>query len=239
MKDDLLEKIKSRGFWRISFQPIVAIQKFSSLSECKEIVEKNAVKQRGWDYPAIPRGSRDYMGIEPAENYYCGWTDWMNYKEFWRMYQSGQFLHYLALGEDWFGEDEWHKELAQKIKPMSSLNIIGSVVYQITEIFEFLSRLTNSGMYDEGVYVSISLNNTKNRELWISDPMRASFLRPYKTVAAKIEFTKKYSREQINESPKNNALEAMRYFFERFGWENLPIETLKKDQDNFLAGKFF
>lgn len=235
MKTDLLQKIKSRGYWRINFQPVVDRQKIDSLGSCKDIVEKNTVELRGWDYPHFPRRSGDDTGLEPAERHYIGWIDWNKHKEFWHIYQSGQFLHYVALREDWLEEDDWHHNLAEKIKPGSSLGIIGSVVYQMTEIYEFLSRLGNTGVYDEGVRVSITLNNTQNRELWIEDNMRAPFFSPYKTGAEKIEFKKDYSKEQIITTPKELALEVILYIFDHFGWHNPPIETLKKDQDNFIA----
>jgi hypothetical protein len=153
------------------------------------------------------------------------------------MYQSGQFLHYLALREDWFDENHGYNDLKEQIKPMSSLNVIGSVVYQIAEIFEFLSRLANSGIYEEGVRASISLNNTLNRQLWISDPMRAPFLESYKTAAFKIESVNELSMDKAVGNSKQLAMEAMLQILDHFGWHNPPIETLKKDQENFLTGK--
>lgn len=234
MKKDLINKIKLRGYWRINFQPLTDFQKFKTLAECKDIVEKNSVELRGWDYPHFPRRMDENDGLAPGNDYYEAWVDWWNHKEFWRMYQSGQFIHYLALREDWFEEDEWRNNLTEEIKPGTSLGIIGSTVYQMTEIYEFLSRLVNAGIYDEGVSVSISLNNTRGRELWIEDKMRAPLFNRYKTVAEKIEFVKEYSKDQIITSPKDLGLDAAIYIFERFGWHTPPIETIKKDQENLL-----
>jgi len=235
MKKDLLEKIKSRGYWRINFQPLVDAQKFISLGECKDIIEKNTIELRGWDYPHFPRRKGKDAGLEPGENFYQGWIDWENHKEFWRMYQSGQFIHYLALREDWFEDNSWGQNLYEKIKPMSSLGIIGSVEYQMTEIFEFLSRLGTANVYNEGVRVSIILYNTENRELWIEDSMRMSFFQPYKTGMPKVGFIKEFAKEQIVTNSRGLAFEVIKYIFDRFGWDNPPIETIKKDQDNLLS----
>jgi len=237
MNEDLIKKIKSRGYWRVNFQPLIESQRFSSLGDCKEIIEKNTVKLRGWDYPHFPRRRGDDTGLDPGDNFYEGWVDWENHKEFWRMYQSGQFIHYLALREDWFEEDSWRSQMVEKIDPMTSLNIIGSVVYQMTEIFEFLSRLANDGIYDEGVRISISLNNTKNRKLWISDPMRAPFFQTYQTAAEKIEFVKEVNKEQIVSASQELALEAIKYIFDRFGWHNPSEDIIKKDQESLLSGR--
>jgi len=237
MKPDLQEKIKTRGYWRINFQPLVYQQKISSLGSCRDFVERHIVRLRGWDYPAFLRKNDEYSGLEPAADFYLGWVDWENHKEFWHMYQSGQFLHYLALREDWLEEGGWHRQLAEQIRTMSSLGIRG-VVYQMTEVFEFLCRLAGAEIYEEGVRVSISLNNTQNRQLWIEDRMRAPFSRVYKTAASKIEFVKQRvsKSEAIGES-KEMALQAITHFFDRFGWHNPTIETLKKDQNQLLSGK--
>lgn len=237
MQKKFIDKIKSRGYWRINFQPLVDKEKLT-LAECNELIEKNNVSLRGWNYPHYPGRRGDDTDVESHDNFYQGWVDWENHKEFWRMYQSGQFLHYLALREDWLEEDSWSDDLRKKIKPMEKLGVTGSTIYQITEIFEFLARLAQAGVYDEGIKVNIELFNTKDRELWIEHQMRAGFLRPYKTSSNSIIFSKKYTKESILSSPRELAFEAICYIFDRFGWHNPSPDMIQKDQDEILTGKF-
>lgn len=234
MNQDIIDKIKSKGYWRINFQPVVDALKIESLGGCKEIVEKNAVELRGWDYPHFPQRRGDDTGLETGENFYHGWVDWEGNIEFWNMYQSGQFINYLALEEDWDEENTWRQDPARKIKPKTLISIVGSIVYQLTEVFEFLSRLGRAGIYDEGVFVSISLNNTKGRKLWISDPNRGPLLGTYDTGADKIEFSRQYTRDDIITRPKDLAFEAIIYVLDHFGWHKPSIEVIKKDQENLL-----
>jgi len=118
------------------------------------------------------------------------------------------------------------------------LGVTGSTVYQLTEIFEFLRRLVNEGLYDEGVAVKISLNNIMDRELWIEDIVRrAPFFTPHKTGAAKFDFSEAYSKEQIMSQSKEIAMSVIKMIFERFGWDNPSSEALEQDQNNLLAGK--
>lgn len=238
MKSDLIEKIKSRGYWRINFQPLVAVQKLKNLSDCKNLVEKNSVVLRGWDYPHFPNRSDEKTGLEPGNNYYQGWIDWWSHKEFWRMYQSGQFFHYLGLREDWYEEDGWFGDTAKEIKPGSSLSVVGTI-YQITEIYEFLARLARDGIYEEGVDVNISFNNTLNRKLWLDDLKRAPFSYDRKTGAEKIEIPPhKYKKDKIVNQARDLALEIIIYIFDRFDWPQPPVETIKRDQDNLLSRRF-
>lgn len=233
MNDDHIEKIKSRGYWRINFQPLVFAQNIGSINKCREIVEKNAVHLRGWDYPHVPNRNDKDTGMDLCDGYCQGWVDWRNHKEFWRMYLSGQFLHYLGLREDWLDEDSSQSSLAEEIKPMSSLNVI-TTVYQMTEIFLLLERLTGDGLYNESISVSISLINTQDRKLWISDFSRGDFVYPRVTGAERIEYSKRYEVTEALTNIKQLAIEAVLYFFDRFGWDNPPLDALKKDQGDFF-----
>ena len=197
MKKGLLETIKSRGYWRVNFQPLTASTRLKTLQECKDIMEKNSVRLRGWDYPHFPRRNDEDGGTAPCGEFYEGWEDSGLHKEFWRMYKSGQFLYYRSLREDWIKEEGFTSGRIKDIKPGEKLGIVGSVIYEMTEAFEFLSRLTQAGLYDEGVNVKISLHNTQGRELWVEDEMRAEFIFPRKTGASELVFSESYTKEDI------------------------------------------
>jgi hypothetical protein len=234
MKTDLIKKIKSHGYWRINFKPVVYEDKIKSLEDCKLIVEKNLVRFRGWNYPHFPSKSKENAAIEIGNNYYMGWIDWDYNKEFWYMYQSGQFLHYRALKEDWYDESDFVDDADKKKFKPQDLLIITTTIFQLTEIYEFLSRLTRAGIYDEGVIVDISLNNTLNRVLYLNDSSRIPLDEEYKTTMNNIEFKKKYDKKQVLSIPNRLALETVCYFFERFGWHSPPMQTFINDQENLL-----
>lgn len=228
----ILDKIRSRGYWRINFEPLVYSKKIKTLSECKSIVEKNSVTLRGWDYPHIPRRKEGEIGMYAADNYYEGREDWHNHKEIWRMYQSGQFLHLLGLRDDWMELSGWGIAPNSEVKPGSQLNLIGEVTYEFTEIFEFLSRLGGAGIYDEGVRVTISLNNTKGRKLVVGGDRL--LWDDYVTEMDKITFERECTKEEILTKSNELALEAIVYFFERFNWEHVPLEAIRDDQQKLL-----
>lgn len=232
MKAGLLDQIKSRGFWRINFQPLVAAQKLPTLAACKEAVEGSSVELRGWDYPHFPRRIDADSGIETGNDYYQGWIDWGAHKEFWRMFQSGQFIHYLALREDWTAEDEWYT--GQPKKPGEVLSVIGTV-YQITEIFEFLTRMTKRGVYDEGARVNLSLRNTAARHLWVGDPGRVPLSMTYSTGASEITFDKQFGKDEILAKPKDLAFDMIIQIFDRFQWHAANKDVIKQDQEKLLS----
>lgn len=238
--EEVIKTIKSKGYWRISFEPLEYIEQAIQLSKCKELVEKNSLHLRGWDYPHVSHRQGDDSKLEVGANYWQSWLDWKgeNHKEFWRMYQSTQFIHYLALREDWLDGYRQRNIMSDDsyVREGEGLGVVATT-YQITEIFEFLTRLMTDGLYESGVKVSIALHNTRNRSLLVDSSHRIGFSYLRQTSADIIPFEGTYSKEEIMEKAKDKAFDAIVYFFERFGWESPNIEVIKSDQDNFLSGR--
>lgn len=235
MKDGLIEKIKSQGYWRINFQPLSFRKNLKSLADCKNAIEKVSFDLRGWDYPYFPRQNNENEGLEPCGEYYQGWIDWGVHKEFWRIYKSEQFLQYLAFREDWYQEDEWFKERANLVKPGTALGVNGSL-FLATEVFEFVSRLIRNGLYKEGVNLSLTLHNIKDRELWIEDPGKMPLRYARRTGAEEIKIERKFSVEEILTHSRKEAINVTLEIFDNFDWGNPSRENLEKDQDRLLSG---
>lgn len=235
MKDDFIDTVKSRGYWRINFQPTGKPANLS-LKECEELVDKNSVRLRGWYYPFYGHGSADNHGISNYNNYVGGWIDAGEFKEFWRMYQSGQFLHYSAVQEDWLTpETSTIRRNPNELEPGKYLNFVGSLTMYITEIIEFLTRLHRSGLYQDGVSVKISLHNTKGRELTSFEFMRhLSF--PKKTQEDTIVFQHIYTPDELSQPARDLAIEPILRFFELFNFADVSVEqVIKKDQDQLYG----
>ncbi|MCP2598727.1 putative DNA binding domain-containing protein, partial [Candidatus Aminicenantes bacterium AC-335-L06] len=234
---NIITKIKSRGYWKVRFRPLIYKKnRIPKLSNCKEIVKRNVVIFRGWDYPHFPIRGGTNSGLLPGNNFYEAWIDRRVHKEFWRMYQSGQFINYRALWEDWDEEDPWIVEQEKK-QPMKYLGVLHTIG-QITEIFEFLAGLSKEGIFKEGMNLLISLNNTMDRKLWLEDRSRIPFFYDHKTGAPAIKFQKEYTEREIIENSTELAVEAILYFFERFDW--IPSkEMIKEDQKKLLRHRRF
>ncbi len=233
MKENLVEEIKKHGYWRVNFQPL-KINRIENLQTCRELIEKSRVSLRGWDYPHVQRVSNASGATEACGEYFQSWTDWEDHKEFWRMYKSSQFLYYRAFQEDWLKNNSWMRTM-EDLPPGTLLGFLGTVIYQTTEGFEFLYRLIQNGLYQDGVLVDFSLNNLKGRELWIEDGGRVPFSYPRKTGAENLKFIKTYTKEEVMQNSKLLANSIIREIFDSFEW-NPSVEQILKDQDKLLAG---
>jgi hypothetical protein len=226
----IVEKIKTRGYWRLLAHPIVYRELIKDMKDCRNIVSDCAVLLRGWDFPHVPQRRDSDTDLVPCEHCYEGWVDWSVHKEIWRFYQSGQFVTYRGLWEDWADEDILFPDEAG-----SQLARVGVIhtTYQLTEFYAFLSALAAKGIFADGMQLTLDLSNIKGRELWIDAPLRAQFMYPRRTGAGSIEFVQEYTEKELRENWIELSTETILYIFKRFDWEPQP-ELIIKDQYELL-----
>jgi len=236
-KSEVIEEIKRRGYWFINIHPnIYKERRIESRSKVKEIVENAVVELRGWDYPHFhDREGEPYHienGVEKMIN-------WEIHLEFWRMTQSANFIHLLALREDWIKDFEYRNmwSVGDELKGNKLLGILGTL-YTLTEIFEFAKRLTKQNIFDEILVIDINLHDMFNRQLFVDSPSRIPFFFPRIARSEKPwKWKGEYKTAEFLEKSADFAFEAYMDLIDLFQWENPPKEGLKNDQQKFLEGK--
>jgi hypothetical protein len=227
-----LEKIKGRGHWYIRFRgERYNPQRLETQLQSDELIQRLVVSLRGWDYPHYPR-----EGAIFGPNYCEGTVDWEGHIEFWRFYQSGQFVHYLALREDWIAQDSWltRDPRFANLQPGSALFVI-STIYTLTEVFELLRRLTSHDIYGDAVTVSLELSPIDNRHLRLLDDFRrAPLMDDYVCRVPKFDWDKTYRKDEVLETSSELALEVIQKLFLLFQWRRQPIGTFRGDQQALL-----
>jgi hypothetical protein len=219
----ILSKIRERGYWRVVIRPTSFEEKhIPEYSELFRIVERNAVRLRGWDYPHIdyksqPERGNDWVGQE---------FQWEDELEVWRLYQSGQFVHYFAIAEEWRDESS--------LRPPDQGWAWGrhmyyiSTVYSFLEIYEFAARLALSPAGGVMMHVEIELGNLKGRRL-IPETIDYQLGREYRITLPTWEHVWEGAQTELIASPRELAALATRELFARFGLD-LGLDILKKLQ---------
>lgn len=239
-KDDVIKKIKSKGYWEINIRPDVYNSQRIEKQKIKEIVRSAVVELSGWDYPHF----RDSEGEPyPILNGIEKFIDWSNYIEFWRMTQSANFYHLLALREDWIEAERYkHMQIgwgdSSELQNKKWLGVLGTL-YTLTEIFEFTKRLVAKNIFNENIIIEVKLYGLENRIFVVDSPDKVPFMFERK---AKISEPWAYHKtlfsvnEVLNKADELalNALIDLVYLFE---WDNPPVESLKNDQQKFLQGR--
>jgi Putative DNA-binding domain len=103
--DPLIEKIQSRGFWKVIIRPTKFIEeRIPDFTMLYPLIQKTSVNLRGFSFPYTGgdmkyQSGNDWVGEE------FEW-DWVH--EAWRFFQSGQFVHISGLLEDWHDVSKWN-----------------------------------------------------------------------------------------------------------------------------------
>lgn len=228
---DILDKINSRGYWRVVIRPNeYNEERLSNLKQISEIVHSSVLHLRGWDYPHI-----ETKNLTNGQNYLQSFVDFSTYKEFWRFYQSGQFVHRFGMREDW--QQDHVSLLGQKTNPLTfkGLEII-EILYNSTEIIEFASRLAAKGIYGKAVKIEISLHDLKDRKLFFWN--RSRYLsREYICSITELKWEKSINTEELIGNSQDIAMDVLMYILERFNWYP-SIDIFKEEQQNLISGRF-
>ncbi len=220
--------IAEKGYLRVIIKPKEYRASSKSFVDLKKIMVNNAVNFRGWDFPHV-----EYNEIQNMSDWIEMSTDWMENKEYWKLYLSGQFAFKSAFREDFLIEDiERNSSLVYTSEkerlPHKYLSIL-SWLYKTTEIFEFASRLIDEKLIENQFTISISLFDTNNRMLFFWD--RGRHLRShYICKIDRIDYHKEFNSASFSSKKIDYANDCTQFVFERFNWDKSPGNIFHEEQ---------
>ena len=242
METQLSVSVRDHPHWRVNLRPGEYNEELiSSLSLCLETIEKTTVRLRGLPYPYL---SPHDTSQERGANWVASWLGPGGQEEYWRFYQSGQFVHLFSVREavePGFREElerRAHEKLGLYDKDWAEVPgfiSIPNFIYTVTEIFEFAARLCQKGIYRGTVRVSIKLEKIKGFTLMAG--RGRAWWKLYSSGTNKLEKTWELQSDGLVANSANHSLEAILWFFERFGWDDPSIEIIKNDQQDLLQGR--
>jgi hypothetical protein len=231
MSKGILEKIKSQGYWRVVIRPTQFVQdRIPTLAECERLIEYNQVKYRGWYFPHLesehPGRFRDYIEVG---------TEFRSYvKEIWRFYQSGQFVFFSGLIEDWIGDA---KEMG--FQPGTGL-AVKSTLYRLTEVYEFAARLAEQGVLGDRLLVAADLVGTRGRRLFswkAAESFEWGLERAYECNVSDLPHQTIFGTKDLIARSRERSRQHFMWIVERFGYE-LPEAMVRREQERFFEGRF-
>ena len=225
---ELLDKIRSRGYWRVVIRPGSFIgQRVPNISTLYPLLQKISVQLRRWNFPHL-----DTRAQPDIESDWIGQGDeWDRHLELWRFYQSGQFVDFAGITDDWRNQSKvWPAPADWK---HGALLEIGDALFTFTEIFEFAARLALTEAGSEQMHIEVGVAGLQNRELWVDDvhwwpPFPSGRKASLKELPYKVDL----SRTQLITEPRDLALKPTIELFRHFGWE--PSLGLLRDMQQGL-----
>lgn len=217
----VLAGIHAIGYWRVVMHPSTFNEhKIPTPQQCWEIAAAAQVGYRPYAvYPYLRERERDYE------------QDWVQYGgdsgqglQFWRFYQSGQFIHHFAMSEDVLDE--------QGMRVLNALNTL----YTLTEITKFASRLAFRDVLEPDALVRVELHNVEGRTLVGA---RGALLEggPYAAGNDPVVWRATPSSLALIATSNEIAVDAAISMFAQFGWRDVSRDLLLKEQRRFLKGQ--
>jgi hypothetical protein len=165
--------------------------------------------------------------------------------EFWRLFQSGQFIQLSAVREK--TEPDWHKKLENDTK--NHLQHIGNrdwsaipgyisltnLIYIIAEFYEFCSRLCQSDVYTDDIDWKIELVGIKGFVLTTDWDRNWTIY-----CEAKEDHLEKHDTARHSDLITISAdisLNTIVWLCECFGWISPNEEQIRRDLEKYLAGR--
>jgi hypothetical protein len=232
--------VKNCPHWLVTIRPDqYERERIPSRSACLKYVEKARVRLRGWDFPYVSNREDDHG---QGSSWIASWCQFMGSIEYWRFFQSGQFIHYSGVRE--VTEGPWREKLQgsarSHLRHMKDVDwdavpgfiSITNLLYNVTEFFEFAARLAQAGVYESGVSVRLELHGIKG--FMLTTELNRMW-REY-CVAHENDLIKTWTiaSDRLIAGSAEFALAATGWFLESFGWMNPHLDGLQKEQLKFL-----
>lgn len=230
--EELLTEIKSRGYWRIEIRSTEYQEtRLSNRGAMQNLLSGATVSLRGWPYPYFRAEETAYNG-----KWIEGKVNWSYYREYWRLYESGQWLNYLGLRGAWITREVLF-EGRSPLPPQHNgyLHVRGDILFTLTEILHFAVGLAQAGVLEPTAFLSIQLHNTSNYMLFES--FERFFPNEYVNQSnMPIEKQESVPVGQLSAVADQLALEMAIKIFEVFGWipSEAVVRTLAEDQRKLI-----
>ncbi len=163
--DELIKEIKSQGYWRVEFHSTeYRAKRLPTRASMEALISSTTVSLRGWPYPYYETGETAYPGGQWLE----GKVAWENYREYWRLYDSGQWIHYARLHGAGAAREEVFRGMSPLPPEHAGYVHVRDLLFTLTEIFHFAVGLAQGGVLDPTAFLSVQLHNTKDYMLYES-----------------------------------------------------------------------
>lgn len=224
----LKERIQSRGYWRVLIRPDTFSQDSLQYNGLFSLVQGLSVDLHGDSFPnALPghplnRGV-DCIGQEIEAGHFL---------EAWNIYQSGQFIYYFGMVDDWIDQSGWFR-ITENWQPGTRF-AIEEVIRQYTGIFVFASRLALTDAYtqDDYIHINVLIKGLQGRKLYISSPGKVPLRWNYEAHIPEFPDPRRILKAELIANPAGLALQASKELFDRFGW-NASLATLESTQATY------
>ena len=219
-ESELVKKVWQRPRWCIWSRPEEFRKaRFRNLDHCAQFVASNTVRSRArWShYPwfsITPEQGDESIasGIEIIEGS-------IKHVERWFLFQSGQFVHHMALDQ---------------ISQLGDRTHVLEILDTTTAVFEFVGRMADRKIFTERVGIGLEIKDVAGRQLtWPQDILQISNRVDDDSWCQEESFSidSSYDATALIDDRRRLALDAALQIYSRFGWNDPPKKELENAQE--------
>jgi len=224
-----LDTIRQVPHWEFVIRPFTfKAERINSLPGCLEVVNSCHVARINWEFPHV-RDTKKSTGNDWIDSE----TQFIGHQEYWRLYQSGQFVFHSMFREMFYEEVVKQRANFQVVLPdgfvPGGYHDIVIMLRTITELCEFAANYARHGLVDSGLSVGVFMQHVKDDILfcWESGRHWSSFRSTADNQLGKFWH---FPKGDLLERTHPIALDITNYFWHRFGWFDAPLKELVKEQ---------
>ena len=235
--EKILKEIREGAYWRVLQRPRRFVRERLPLTKCREIVERSTVALRGWDYPHM-----NFEEVEWLDDSLSCNTSFHYFREFWRFFQSGQFVFLRRFKEDFFEAEARGKAAMQGIFVPegivpSGFSSIVEMIYCVTEFLDFSAQVARRIAPEESIYLEVSMNAVNHRVLYLDHESGRTFNRVLVATAPTLTWKQDLSPSELTVNHDAIAIEAVGHLLKRFAWSDWrkSEEFLREEQSRLRS----
>jgi hypothetical protein len=210
---DLMTKIWELPRWSLWVRPLKFKKaRFKSLEHCEQFLASQHVSIQGGRWSRYPwfRGAPEY-GAECI----CGETDVedppVQHTERWLLFQSGQFVHIMAL---------------DRVEPLGKRIHVFEILEVITGIYELAARMAEQNIITDDVGIRIELQGVAGRQLAWYEEHDLSAWSQEDTIT--LEST--HTAAELQGRRRELSLDSAINIYGHFGWNKPPKNEIEAEQ---------
>lgn len=233
-RDGIIRDIKSRGYWEFRFHPDTYHRERYKPQEILGLIQRSAVDLRGWNFPHLGKEENGRNLTDGLER----WCHWRFIREYWRMMTSGQFYRLFGLLEERY-ESQVYQSWGSQGQELMGKKWLSAVdaLYELTEAFEFMKRLTSKELYYETWVADVTLHDVAGRHLAYGDFTKLNIIPEGLAIPSDPiwHFSKQEIVSTFQQESGSIALDAFQRLLHFFNWNNPPVHVFDNLQRKLLT----
>jgi hypothetical protein len=230
--DRTIAEIKSRGYWWTAIRPTTFEERrISEVTALAPLLESIQVRLSGWYFPHIDRSEPPTVKGDFVEHA----VSFGEIIEYFRFYQSAQFVHYAAFREDWQERAGIFRNPVD-VRPGEKLGI-GAAIYRLTHVYELAARLAQHLPGGDDLVIEVAARGIENRELLVDSPNRAPLLTPHRSASSEFRSARQSARTALIADARALAVDDLAGLLVQFQWGQVDKRILSGWQGEMFPNR--